>query len=136
MSWRVLVALACASSLTACVEPSERLARYHPSYAERVHNFEPGENSGFGATKMPEVVLGEPRGSGLYSGSTDVVSLGIGGMIVLDFGSKRVLNGPGPDFVIYENAFYTIGAPEFPFSEFGAVSVSQDGEQDRRRGHR
>ena len=121
--------IGCSLWLTACWETSANEVQYSPSFAERVHQFEPGPNSGFGATKMPDVVLGAPQGAGLYSGSTDVVSLGLGGVIILDFGSKRVLDGPGPDLVVYENAFYTIGAPEYPFSEFGVVSVSVDGKQ-------
>ncbi len=97
-------------------------------YAIEIRSFEPGAGSGFGADKLPQVVLGAPRGGSATSGSLDVLSLGHGGVIVLGFGNREVLDGPGADFVIFENAFFVGGDESQVWSEPGLVSVSGDGE--------
>jgi hypothetical protein len=98
-----------------------------PSYfATDVVSFRPGECAGFGADKMPAVVLGPPRGTGELQGSFDVVSLGKGGEIVLGF-ATAIIDGPGPDFLVFENAFYAGGDPTMPNAEPAEVSVSEDG---------
>lgn len=74
---------------------------------------------------MPWVVLGGARGEGETRGSTDVVSLGTGGSIELAFEIRPIVDGPGPDFIVFENAFRYGGARTF--AEFGSVSVSDDG---------
>jgi hypothetical protein len=61
-------------------------------------------------------------------GSFDVLSLGVGGIIVLK-SDTPILDGPGVDFIVFENAFYVDGDPKAPFAEPGEVSVSQDGER-------
>lgn len=96
-------------------------------YAVAVVAFTPGENAGFGADAMPDIVLGPPIGGGVYKGSLDVVSLGLGGEIVLDLG-RQVANGHGPDVIVFENAFYPTNMPDAIFAEYGEVSVSPDGE--------
>lgn len=63
---------------------------------------------------MPEVVLGPPRGT------MDTVSLGCGGQLTLGFVDPGIVDGPGPDFIVFENPF-----PGFP--EPARVEVSQDG---------
>ncbi len=83
--------------------------------------FGPGQN--FGRQGMPEAVLGPARGGGCCGGSLDVVSLGNGGSIVLGFG-RTILDGPGADFVVFENPF------EFGnslYAELATVEVSVDG---------
>jgi hypothetical protein len=96
-------------------------------YAREVVSFSPGEGAGFGEDKLPDVVLGPPHGKGLAGGSLDVLSLGTGGEIVLGFGDRAIVDGPGPDFVVFENAFYAGGDPTAVFAEPGEVSVSADG---------
>jgi len=98
-----------------------------PLYAVSVDLFTPGEGAGFGQDDFPQVVLGAPKGKGPSAGGTDVVSLGLGGEIVLTFGEAVIVNGPGPDFAVYENAFYVGGDPTKIFSELAEVSVSQNG---------
>jgi hypothetical protein len=93
-----------------------------------VLDFSPGEDAGFGQERYPEIVYGEPVGKGLYAGSTDVLSLGKGGSIVLGFGSGEVVDGPGADFIVFENPFFQGMNPDKPFAELGEVSVSEDGE--------
>ena len=92
-----------------------------------VVSFSPGPCAGFGQSEMPGVVEGPPVGGGLTQGSTDVVSLGVGGSIVLSFSPNAIVDGDGPDFVVFENAFYVGGNPNDVYSEPGDVSVSDDG---------
>ena len=68
---------------------------------------------------MPDVVLGPPHGRGAAAGSTHVVSLGLGGSITLEMGFD-IVDGPGPDFIVFENPFTG-------FVEPGQVAVSADG---------
>lgn len=97
-------------------------------YASEVVSFTPGEGAGFGDSSMPDVVLGPPQGKGISAASLDVVSLGEGGEIVLGFGDLEIVDGPGDDFVVFENAFYANGDPEQIFAELAEVAVSEDGE--------
>jgi len=57
-----------------------------------------------------------------------VLSLGAGGHIVLGFGERVIADGPGADFVVFENAFWPGGDPSKVFAELGEVSVSDDAE--------
>jgi hypothetical protein len=75
---------------------------------------------------MPGVVLGAPDGAGTSMGSLDVVSLGVGGEIVIELGSE-VVDGDGVDLLVFENAFFAGGDPSAPFFELGEVSLSDDG---------
>ena len=113
--------------LAACssAEPDATVAPCAPAYASEVLSVSWGSNAGFGQDKMPAVVLGPPRGAGSSAGSTDVASLGQGGEIVLGF-AGAIADGPGPDFIVFENAFYAGGDPSKPFCEPGQVGVSED----------
>ncbi len=84
-----------------------------------------GSGQSFGQQLMPAVVYGPPLGGGCCTGSTDVVSLGNGGSIVMGFGPWSIVDGPGPDFVVFENAFE---GPQGIFAEVATVEVSSDGE--------
>lgn len=95
-------------------------------YAQAVEAFEPGRHAGFGEKDLPGIVLGAP-GQGGRGGSLDVVSLGVGGEIILSFGERRLVDGPGPDFIVFENAFAIAGS-DAVFSELAEVAVSSDGE--------
>ena len=97
-------------------------------YASEVVSFEAGVNAGYGQSDFPNVVLGAPAAGPKEGGSLEVLSLGIGGGIVLGFGSRKVGDKEGPDFVIFENPFAIGGDPTNPFAELARVSVSQDGE--------
>lgn len=97
-------------------------------YAQELVSFEPGEGAGFGQDELPDVVLGPPQVGEANNGSTDVLSLGVGGEIVLSFGDILIVDGPGVDFVVWENPFWINGDETQPFYEMGRVSVSQDGE--------
>jgi hypothetical protein len=96
-------------------------------YARVVSSFAPGTNAGFGQNRYPDIVLGPPKGKGNNAGSLDVLTLGIGGEIVLDFGTRSIVDGPGADFIVFENAFYAGGSSQAAvFAELGEVSVSND----------
>jgi len=97
-------------------------------YARSVESFSPGDGAGFNQSKLPGVVLGPPRGAGTGQGTLDVVSLGSGGEIVLGFGARAIVDGPGPDLIVFENAFWPNGDASQVFAELGEVSVSEDGE--------
>ena len=56
------------------------------------------------------------------------MSLGEGGEIVLGFGDRVVVDGPGPDLVVFENTFWVGGDPAQTFAELGSVAVSVDGD--------
>ena len=94
-------------------------------FADRVVTMSVGPGGGGGSL---ENVLGPPRGGGAFEGSRDTFSLGLGGSIVLEF-TDAIVDGPGPDFTVFENAFLTRGiATGPPFAEPATVSVSADGE--------
>ena len=94
-------------------------------FADRVVTMTVGPGGGGGSL---ENVLGPPRGGGAFEGSRDTFSLGLGGSIVLEF-TDAIVDGPGPDFTVFENAFLTRGiATGPPFAEPATVSVSADGE--------
>ena len=97
-------------------------------YASEVVSFTPGSGAGYGADRFPDVVLGAPGGSGLSVGSTDVLSLGQGGEIVVSWSGQCIVDGPGIDFVVFENAFWPAGDPARVFAELAEVAVSQDGK--------
>jgi hypothetical protein len=118
-----LVLFGCSSSPD---EPEAVAGEQASTYVSEIVSFEPGEEAGFGADKLPQVVLGPPKGKGVTSGSLDVLSLGKGGSIELGFGGV-IHDGDGADFVVFENAFWPGGDPTAVFAELGQVSVSSDG---------
>ncbi|MFP2956893.1 cell surface protein [Myxococcus sp. 1LA] len=106
------------------LEPDAGLWPEDP-YADEVVLFEPGDSAGFGQDRFPDVVLGPPSGLGSDNGSLDVLSLGRGGKIELRFTDIAVVDGPGVDLLVFENAFLVPGGTTY--SERGIVSVSDDG---------
>jgi hypothetical protein len=58
------------------------------------------------------------------AGQNGVVSLGDGGLATLTF-ANPIYNGPGFDFAVFENGFYTTNP--LAFLEFAFVEVSSDG---------
>lgn len=96
-------------------------------FVTKVVSFTPGECAGFGASSMPTVVTGPPIGSGALAGSLDVVSLGVGGEIVLSFEPNAIVDGAGTDFLVFENAFNIGGNPQNPLAEPAEIAVSDDG---------
>lgn len=93
-------------------------------FATRIveQNFGPGQD--FGRELLPDVVLGPPRGGGPTSGSLHVASLGNGGSITVEFSGNAIVDGPGVDFMVFENPF---NSGSTLFAELGTVAVSDDG---------
>lgn len=96
-------------------------------FATGVVEIELGPGSGFGLDEYPEVILGPPEGGGAGAGSLDVLTLGQGGFVTLAFEGNGIVDGPGVDFVVFENAFFVGGDPEHPYAELARVEVSTDG---------
>ena len=85
-----------------------------------------GARAGHGQSAMPAVVQGGPQGAGRRAGATSsVLSLGRAGEIVLGFGGYDVVDGPGADLIVFENAFET--APYNPYAEPAFVGLSTGG---------
>ena len=97
-------------------------------YATELIEFSPGPGAGFGSERLPDVALGPPQGHGVGRGSMDVVSLGRGGQIVLGFAPRQIIDGPGDDLIIFENAFWANDQPDSVFAELGLVELSADGQ--------
>ena len=88
-----------------------------------------GAGAGYGQTSMPGVIQGGPQGGGASGGSTDVLSLGEGGEIVLSFGAYDIVDGPGPDLIVFENPMLT--GPYQSFAEPGIVGLSAAGKETK-----
>jgi len=113
------------ASTDATAEPDAMLPALEDlPYAREVVTYEEGASAGFGQDEYPDIVFGPPKGKGSGSGSLDVLSLGVGGSIVIGFGAGAIVDGDGPDFIVFENVF--IGGGQL-FMELGEVSVSDDG---------
>ena len=89
-------------------------------YADAVVSFTPGDYAGFGSQDLPDIVLGAPQGAGAHAGSLDVLSLGDGGEVILEFTDIAAIDGPGVDLIVFENPFSG-------WTETGHVAVSEDG---------
>jgi hypothetical protein len=95
-------------------------------FARRVVEVAYGANAGHGQAGFPGIVLGPPAGAGANAGSLDVLSLGVGGEIVLELGVD-VADGPGPDLLVFENPFVDATAGEVNYVEPAELAVSVDG---------
>jgi len=114
------------------VDPAQPVA-----YADQVIAYAPRGTPG---TFMdPALALGPPRGRGTAQGSLHVVSLGdrdppagpasegYGGSIEIGFAGKRIVDGPGPDIRVFENAQLVAGDRRVRWIEACIIQVSQDG---------
>lgn len=78
----------------------------------------------------PAKVLGPPRSydeTGL-GGSEDVLNIGVGGSVTVEFVDNVIYDGPGPDFTVFENPFYIGGDFSRVYLEPGIVFVSSDND--------
>ncbi len=116
-----------AASCSAPIDPLEPQP-CGPGFATQVASLLYGAGAGFGQSRMPGIVLGPPNGAGTQAGSLDVVSLGLEGHVVLSFAADGIADGPGPDFIVFENAFYAGGDSSKPFREPATISVSDDAQ--------
>lgn len=109
------------------VSPVESVCRpgVTPSdpFVDCVESFFP-EGAVFGQDMFPQVVYGPPVAGAGGGGSTDVLALGCGGAITLFFDEPAIVDGPGPDFIVFENPL-PVGMTTFV--EPARVLVSADG---------
>jgi len=100
-------------------------------FVDRVVKFEPGEGGGNGEAELPDIVLGPPQGGGKLAPGDHVLSLGKGGRITLEFVDNEVVDGKGPDLLVFENAFLRDPGddPGNGFFEPAKVEVSADGKE-------
>ncbi len=105
-------------------------------FADEVVRFEGGytpASAGQRVAELPGIVIGPPGDSFPVTGSVSTVSLGHNGWILLSFDDNRIVDGPGPDFIVFENAFFKSFVPTDPnqpytvFAEPASVAVSDDG---------
>ena len=89
-----------AALTTGCAETSNQ-AEASGVHIAQVVAFDPGEGAGFGE---PANVLGPPEGAGELRGSYHVLSLGIGGELVVEM-AEDIVDGPGDDFRVFEKRF-------------------------------
>jgi hypothetical protein len=99
---------------------------------DRVVSVTYGERGGRGSDNLPESVLGPPDTVGRQTVSTidpaEILSLGLDGEIVLAFVDNLVVDGPGVDVTVFENAFvYRLGGKDKLYAEPAEVAVSSDG---------
>jgi len=82
-----------------------------------------------------DIILGGPRGGGAYHGSYHVLPLGISGNVTVAF-NVTIINGPGEDFIVFENPFFILDvngtSTGMVFAELAYVEVSTDGEHFAR----
>ncbi len=89
--------------------------------AVQAADFLPGPS---GDTSANEA-LGVPLGAGLFEGSFDTTTLGVGGVLTLELGN-RCVDGTGTDLLVCENPFL-VGGGSTSFVEACFVEVSSDG---------
>jgi hypothetical protein len=89
-----------------------------------------GQNSGQSAEFFPQNIFGSPDTSAREDFQSadpyQICSLGLGGEIIVGFLGMDIVDGPGPDFTIFENAFFNPVTSRI-FVEPAQISVSEDG---------
>lgn len=88
----------------------------------------PGANTAQ-AFRDPALAVNGVCGAGTGAGSTDVYSIdatGANATLTLEWGGRRVTNGTGTDFIIFENPFNQNGNPGARFMEALVVEVQDD----------
>lgn len=102
-------------------------------WADAVVSFTPGPGTGLGQNFFPNNVLGPPDPDPTLTTSNssnkpqEILSLGTGGEIILNFTDNYIVDGSGVDFTVFENPFYIAGDTTQPFIEAAFVAVSMDG---------
>lgn len=77
----------------------------------------------------PALAVNGARGAGALAGGSDVFSLdadGDGAHLTVSWSGRRLVDGPGVDLVVFENAFDV--APGVRFMDPAVVEVSADGQ--------
>ncbi len=128
-------AVALLTLLAAAPTGAPRAQTITDCFADRVVSLLTGTVSSPPATNtwQPGIVLGPPGNATPTTGSLAVMSLGHGGRITLEFTDNEIVDGPGADFIVFENPFFctavpaTAADPYSVFAEPGIVEASDDG---------
>ncbi|MGA2296490.1 MAG: T9SS type A sorting domain-containing protein [FCB group bacterium] len=112
---------------------------YYNIFAQNIHEgidtvyyFKPGtgQNNGQSPEYFPKNIFGLPSKNARYtipeSSPEEICSIGLGGVIIVGFKNFEVIDEPGPDFTIFENAFLNPVTNKI-FAEPAKVAVSSDG---------
>jgi hypothetical protein len=92
-------------------------------FIDCIESFTP-QAADFGQDRMPDVVLGPPVAGAPGMGGLDVLSLGCDGEVTVFFDDPAIADGPGPDFIVFENPLAT---GDTAFVEPARVFASADG---------
>lgn len=99
---------------------------------DTVYSFTPGSGQNIGQSEeyFPENIFGLPSRNASKdlgeSNPNQILSLGLNGEIIVGFKDMQLLDGPGPDFIVFENAFRN-PFNNLIYAEPAIVSVSDDG---------
>jgi len=99
-----------------------------PAYLADTVTSAPGSGGG-GQFDDPARATNGVCGAGLTAGSLDVYSLeqtGSRSVLTLEWAGKKVTNGTGVDFVVFENAFRISGSATALFMDPTIVEISRD----------
>lgn len=123
----ILLLAGCVAEPDGPGRPDDTASPGPPAWAREVVSA-PG-HTGFGTRDVARAVNGA-RGGGQHQGSLDVFSLGlepgVDDELILGWEGRRVLDGPGPDLAVFENAFEVKGGGWY--IDPVVVEVSADGE--------
>lgn len=103
---------------SACASP----VGSEPAYADLVIDAPGARDAMFGD---PALATNGVRGAGAREGSVDVFSLRYGEHLTLGWGGRRVVDGPGADFAVFENGFEF--GEDATFMDPVIVELSRDG---------
>jgi hypothetical protein len=99
---------------------------------DTVYSFIPGKGTirGNEPENYPQNIFGLPSKNATLkvpvNAPNEILSIGIGGEIIVGFRGKKVVNIEGADFTIFENAFETFDGSRI-FAEPAEVWISNDG---------
>lgn len=99
---------------------------------DTVYKFTPGTGQDFGQDSMffPKNIFGKPfeNADSIAPNSSpyDLLSLGLGGEIIVGFKDYKITDKPGIDFIVYENVMKNQITEKY-FVEPAEISVSNDG---------
>jgi len=102
------------------------------TFIDTVYSFKPGfgQNAGQSPEYFPKNIFGPPSSSASWtvpeSRPEELCSIGLNGEIIVGLKNGIIRNGPGVDFVIFENAFERLVDGKI-FAEPAIISVSQNG---------
>jgi len=108
------------------------VSQEHRQGLDTVFSFKPGQgqNNGQSPEYYPKNIFGLPTKTATEyipaSSPDDMLSLGLGGEIIVGFINYSIVDGDGPDFTVFENAFINPANNKI-FAEPAKIAVSEDG---------